>query len=84
MTSRSRARPTPPLRYPPAPAVDVEGVSRFITPNRDFYRVDTALSVPKVPADGYTLRIHGMVDKELEAQLPRPAQGAPRRAAASP
>ncbi len=53
----------------PVPAgagVDVEGVSSFITPNRDFYRIDTALSVPKVPVDGYTLRIHGMVDQELE------------------
>jgi DMSO/TMAO reductase YedYZ molybdopterin-dependent catalytic subunit len=55
-----------------APAVaagasaDVKGVSRFITPNRDFYRIDTALSVPQVPADDYTLRIHGMVDRELE------------------
>jgi len=46
-------------------AVDVDGVSSFITPNRDFYRVDTALSVPKVPAEDFTLRIHGMVDREL-------------------
>lgn len=44
----------------------VKGVSSFITSNREFYRVDTALSVPKVPAEGYTLRIHGMVDQELE------------------
>ncbi len=54
---------------PPVPAgagEDVKGVSSFITPNRDFYRIDTALSVPKVPVDGYTLRIHGMVDRELE------------------
>ena len=28
--------------------------------------MDTALSVPDVPIDGYTLRIHGMVDKEIE------------------
>ena len=47
-------------------AVDVKGVSSFITSNRDFYRIDTALSVPKVPVDGYALRIHGMVDRELE------------------
>ncbi|MCW2830150.1 MAG: molybdopterin-binding oxidoreductase [Aeromicrobium sp.] len=55
----------------PAPAVpsgamvDVTGVSDFITPNRDFYRVDTALSIPDVPAEGWTLRIHGMVDQEI-------------------
>jgi DMSO/TMAO reductase YedYZ molybdopterin-dependent catalytic subunit len=28
--------------------------------------VDAALSVPDVPIDGYRLRIHGMVDKEVE------------------
>jgi DMSO/TMAO reductase YedYZ molybdopterin-dependent catalytic subunit len=28
--------------------------------------VDTALSVPDVPIDGYTLKIHGMVDHEIE------------------
>jgi DMSO/TMAO reductase YedYZ molybdopterin-dependent catalytic subunit len=43
----------------------VPGISSFVTPNKDFYRVDTALRVPDVPIDGYTLRIHGMVDKEL-------------------
>ena len=53
---------------PVAVGVDagVKGVSSFITPNRDFYRIDTALRVPQVPVDGYTLRIHGMVDRELE------------------
>ena len=46
-------------------SLDVPGISPFLTPNKDFYRVDTALSVPDVPIDGYTLRIHGMVDHEL-------------------
>ncbi|MFH8842966.1 molybdopterin-dependent oxidoreductase [Streptomyces sp. NPDC017868] len=57
------------LRLPrpasPAPAVPagaqlpVPGISPFVTPNRDFYRVDTALVVPKVDADRWRLRIHG-------------------------
>ena len=38
----------------------------YLTDNADFYRVDTALQVPDVPVEGWTLRIHGMVDKELE------------------
>ncbi|MET0135673.1 MAG: molybdopterin-dependent oxidoreductase [Kibdelosporangium sp.] len=38
---------------------------RFITSNRDFYRIDTALSVPKVAAEDWVLRIHGAVDREL-------------------
>ncbi|WP_328535452.1 molybdopterin-dependent oxidoreductase [Streptomyces sp. NBC_00344] len=37
----------------------VPGVSPFITPNGDFYRVDTALVVPKVDAGSWQLRIHG-------------------------
>ena len=47
-------------------SLDVKGITPFITPSSTFYRVDTALSVPDVPVDGYTLRIHGMVDKEIE------------------
>ncbi len=46
--------------------LDVKGISKHLTSNADFYRVDAALSVPDVPIDGYTLRIHGMVDKEIE------------------
>ena len=56
----------------PAPALasgaslDVPGITPHLTSNREFYRVDTALRVPDVPIDGYTLRIHGMVDREVE------------------
>ncbi|KOG56350.1 hypothetical protein ADK75_08190, partial [Streptomyces virginiae] len=35
------------------------GISSFTTPNKDFYRVDTALVVPKVDADTWRLRIRG-------------------------
>ncbi|MFD3875102.1 molybdopterin-dependent oxidoreductase [Streptomyces sp. NPDC058623] len=37
----------------------VEGISAFTTANKDFYRVDTALVVPKVDADTWRLRIRG-------------------------
>ncbi|MGZ5421746.1 MAG: molybdopterin-dependent oxidoreductase [Aeromicrobium sp.] len=50
---------------PSGTQVDLKGISTFITPNRDFYRVDTALRIPDVPAEGWSLRVHGMVDKEL-------------------
>ncbi|MFJ6793769.1 molybdopterin-dependent oxidoreductase [Streptomyces sp. NPDC091268] len=49
----------------PAPAVPagvqlkVADVSPFTTPNADFYRVDTALTVPRVDAGTWRLRIHG-------------------------
>jgi DMSO/TMAO reductase YedYZ molybdopterin-dependent catalytic subunit len=44
---------------------DVPGISPFRTPNSTFYRVDTALVVPQVVAEGWSLRIHGMVDHEM-------------------
>ena len=45
--------------------VGVDGVAPFITPNADFYRVDTAISPPQIDASTWSLRIHGMVDQEL-------------------
>jgi DMSO/TMAO reductase YedYZ molybdopterin-dependent catalytic subunit len=50
----------------PGATLDIPGISPFLTSNEEFYRVDTALSVPDVPIEGYTLRIHGMVEKEIE------------------
>ncbi|MEU5901614.1 molybdopterin-dependent oxidoreductase [Streptomyces venezuelae] len=55
------------LPAPASPASDVPrgarlrvpGISPFLTPAEDFYRVDTALIVPKVDADAWRLRIHG-------------------------
>ena len=41
------------------------GVAPFVTPNADFYRVDTALFVPAIDAATWTLRVHGMVDREI-------------------
>ncbi|MGW7455606.1 molybdopterin-dependent oxidoreductase [Streptomyces sp. NPDC054787] len=49
----------------PAPAVPagvqlkVAGITAFTTPSSDFYRVDTALTVPKVDAGSWRLRVHG-------------------------
>jgi DMSO/TMAO reductase YedYZ molybdopterin-dependent catalytic subunit len=51
---------------PSGASLDVPGITPHLTPNAQFYRVDTALRVPDVPVEGYTLRIHGMVDQELE------------------
>jgi DMSO/TMAO reductase YedYZ molybdopterin-dependent catalytic subunit len=39
--------------------LDVRGLSPFFTPNKDFYRVDTALRVPKVDATTWRLQVHG-------------------------
>ncbi|WP_254052140.1 molybdopterin-dependent oxidoreductase [Aeromicrobium sp. A1-2] len=37
----------------------------WLTTNRDFYRIDTALSPPLIDPAEWSLRIHGLVDKEL-------------------
>ena len=60
--------PKPADAAPSVPAsvqADVPGVSEYFTPNSEFYRVDTALSVPVVDSRTWRLRIHGMVEQEL-------------------
>ncbi|MFE3940208.1 molybdopterin-dependent oxidoreductase, partial [Streptomyces goshikiensis] len=53
-------QPAPPATADPArPELTLPGISPFTTPNRDFYRVDTALVVPRVDAGTWRLRIHG-------------------------
>lgn len=42
----------------------VPGATPFVTANRDFYRIDTALQVPRLTTADWRLRIHGMVDRE--------------------
>ncbi|MFI6701506.1 sulfite oxidase [Streptomyces sp. NPDC050509] len=52
--------PASPARPVPAGAdLRIRGLSSFTTPNKDFYRVDTALVVPRIDATGWRLRIHG-------------------------
>ncbi|MFJ2031292.1 molybdopterin-dependent oxidoreductase [Streptosporangium sp. NPDC087985] len=61
--------PRPAVPAPPLPAgadLRIRGLSPFVTPNHDFYRVDTALMVPQVDPRSWTLRIHGMVDRPVE------------------
>ena len=43
----------------------VEGLTPIVVPNDDFYRIDTRLDVPRVDAATWSLRVHGLVDREL-------------------
>ena len=67
--SRAAVRiPTPVDAAPPPPSgadLHVPGLGPFITPNDRFYRIDTALFVPSVNAEGWSLRVHGMVSREI-------------------
>ncbi|QGV77330.1 molybdopterin-dependent oxidoreductase [Streptomyces ficellus] len=54
--------PSPASPAPAAPEgtrLKVPGITAFSTPSRDFYRVDTALTVPRIDAGTWRLRIHG-------------------------
>ncbi|WKK70898.1 molybdopterin-dependent oxidoreductase [Rathayibacter oskolensis] len=61
--------PAPASTAPPVPASavldDIEGITPFRTSNADFYRIDTALSVPSVDPADWSLRITGMVEEEV-------------------
>ncbi len=66
--ARSRFRLPTPTRRDPIPAgadLGQEGLSPYVTPNEDFYRIDTALQVPILNADDWSLTITGMVDREI-------------------
>ncbi|MEZ5258680.1 MAG: molybdopterin-dependent oxidoreductase [Ilumatobacteraceae bacterium] len=61
--------PTPERQLPLAPSsveAGVDGIAPFFTPNADFYRIDTALTVPQVPVDGWSLSVKGLVDEPFE------------------
>lgn len=69
ITRVSTALPSPSRPLPPPPtgaSLDVEGISPLITPNEDFYRIDTAFTIPHVDADTHRIRITGMVDQPFE------------------
>ncbi len=60
--------PAPKRKAAPLPAgvqAPVQGLVPFVTPNADFYRIDTALIVPEIDPANWALRVHGMVENEF-------------------
>ncbi|MEV4149187.1 molybdopterin-dependent oxidoreductase [Amycolatopsis sp. NPDC049691] len=68
-SSRAAVGRLVPARTAPVIPADADfaklGTPAFLTRNADFYRVDTALSVPQVRTEDWSLRLHGMVDREI-------------------
>ena len=70
-TTQAAPPPPPPTTQAPAPQRNragyydntVTGISPIVTPNSDFYRIDTAIVVPSVDVNGWELSISGMVDR---------------------
>jgi DMSO/TMAO reductase YedYZ molybdopterin-dependent catalytic subunit len=48
---------------PSGAALDVPGISKLVTPNESFYRIDTALLTPRLDASTWQLEVNGMVDR---------------------
>lgn len=54
------ARPAPPV--PAAADLEIAGLTPLFVPNEDFYRIDTALTVPRIDPAEWSLEVSGMVD----------------------
>ncbi|WP_285726442.1 molybdopterin-dependent oxidoreductase [Psychromicrobium xiongbiense] len=71
----ARARLKLPVPQSPAPAIPagavlpVAGISDLVTANPQFYRIDTALSVPQVNPDDWKLTVTGLVNRQVSLNL---------------
>ncbi|GAA3516429.1 molybdopterin-dependent oxidoreductase [Aeromicrobium panaciterrae] len=57
--------PTRGVAVPSGVDLGVKDQPPWLTPNDEFYRIDTALSPPLIDPYEWELRIHGMVDREM-------------------
>ncbi|WP_353507713.1 molybdopterin-dependent oxidoreductase [Intrasporangium sp.] len=62
--AREPARATK-IPVPAGADLKVPGATPFVVPNDDFYRIDTAIIVPRLNADEWSLRVTGMVEREV-------------------
>ncbi|MEE6282476.1 molybdopterin-dependent oxidoreductase [Georgenia sp. MJ170] len=58
-----------PVVVPAGADQGVPGQTRYRTANDDFYRIDTALVVPQVDPATWRLRMHGLVEREVEIDM---------------
>lgn len=58
-------RPRSPAHVVSGADFGIPGLTPYLTRNQDFYRIDTALVVPRVEVDGWKLHIHGMVERPI-------------------
>ncbi|WP_240642457.1 molybdopterin-dependent oxidoreductase [Microbacterium sulfonylureivorans] len=54
------------VTVPEGAELDIPGITPLYTPNADFYRVDTALTVPSVDPGSWRLIVDGLVDDPVE------------------
>ncbi|MGY1620004.1 molybdopterin-dependent oxidoreductase [Geodermatophilus sp. SYSU D00691] len=63
ITMPTPASPAAPLPRGADLAEQVDGLTPLFTPNRDFYRVDTAITTPQIRPAEYRLTLSGMFDQ---------------------
>ncbi len=66
--ARTKLKLPTPVKTDPVPTganLNVDGLSTYVTPNDDFYRIDTALQLPTIEAADWTLTISGLVENEV-------------------
>jgi DMSO/TMAO reductase YedYZ molybdopterin-dependent catalytic subunit len=67
VTDLALPRPaTSPTALPPGTSFNIPGLSPLITPNDEFFRIDTALTVPRIDGARHRVRIGGMVEQPFE------------------
>jgi DMSO/TMAO reductase YedYZ molybdopterin-dependent catalytic subunit len=67
LTDIAFPRPADPApAFPTGIEADYPGITPLRVSTDEFYRVDTRLDVPIVDVDGWSLKIDGMVDRDLE------------------
>jgi DMSO/TMAO reductase YedYZ molybdopterin-dependent catalytic subunit len=54
------------VQVPDGADLRLPGLSPLFTPNADFYRVDTALSVPAIDPSGWRLTVDGLIEQRVE------------------
>ena len=60
-----------PAPLSPAASLAVDGITPIVVPNDDFYRIDTALVVPRVDVATWSVKVSGMVDREMVLTYPQ-------------
>ncbi|WP_246527526.1 molybdopterin-dependent oxidoreductase [Pseudarthrobacter albicanus] len=60
------AAASPAAPVPAGAEIRLDGLGPLVTPDKDFYRIDTALRVPLVEPEKWTLKVTGLVEREIE------------------
>ncbi len=57
--------PLPAITAAQDAAARVPGLSPVLTPVNEFFRIDTAIGIPRIDRDSWRLRVHGRVERDV-------------------